>query len=717
MQEAHRVLNEVFGYDSFRLSQEKVIARLLEDKKNALVVFPTGGGKSLTFQIPGMCLPGLTLVISPLIALMKDQVDALVRRGVSAASLDSTLTLEQSRDVKSRVKDGSLKILYVAPERLNNEGFMNMMADVKIALLAVDEAHCISQWGASFRPEYLKIARFAEENVVERVLCLTATATPKVVEDICSSFDIEKPDGVFSAPVFRPNLALQVAHANTLDEKMARIMPMLERRTGPAIIYVTLQQQTQEVVDYLERHNIPATAYHAGISSDDRTAIQNKFMESEKDIVACTIAFGMGIDKADIRQVFHLYMPKTLENYSQEVGRAGRDGLESECLMFISPPDLPTLEGFARGDTCNKKDLEKFLHEVMSKPTAKDGTLDFNHYQQAKDYDIRSNALGLLYAQLELDYGYIRAITPMYTTYELTPAVNFGRVLKDSSMPATAIRTHWRTKNTRTGDKKYELDVVETALVSGVDRTDMVRQIGAWEMDGNVNVKASQVRARYKTFLDIPRPTKADELKQLTEELYARLLKKEEDDIAKIHQVLDFAKDDDCLAHNVAKYFGDPDAVPGGMCGKCTFCVTGSGLDFTPAPPTPINHAQILAILAACPERDDPRLLARMAFGITSPRLTALKCSTYHPLFGSMCTADFGGIVEAFEVECKKAGYERAEVVGTKRKAEGGSGGRGIIGGGSKGYGGGGRGGGRGRGGGGGRGYKGGGNGYKKARY
>ncbi|KAL1748478.1 P-loop containing nucleoside triphosphate hydrolase protein [Schizophyllum fasciatum] len=714
MEEAHRVLNEVFGYDKFRLSQEKVIARLLEDNQNALVVFPTGGGKSLTFQIPGMCLPGLTLVISPLIALMKDQVDSLVRRGVSAANLDSTLTVEQSRDVKFRVKDGTLKILYVAPERLNNEGFMNMMADVKISLLAVDEAHCISQWGASFRPEYLKIARFAEENNVERVLCLTATATPKVVADICTSFNIERPHGVFAAPVYRPNLALQVAHANNLDEKMARVIPMLERRTGPAIIYVTLQQQTQEVVNYLAAHNIPATAYHAGISSDERANIQNQFMESEKDIVACTIAFGMGIDKANIRQVFHLYMPKTLENYSQEVGRAGRDGLESECLMFISPPDLPTLEGFARGDTCNKRDLELFLQEVMMKPPAKDGTLDFNHYTQAKEYDIRNNALGLLYAQLELDYGFIRAITPMYSIYELTPGMNFDRVMQDKSLAANAIKTYWRTKRTRAGETKYELNVVDAAPLSGVDRTDMVRQIGAWEMDGNVSTRPSQVRARYKTFLDNPRPTEPEKIKRIVDELYARLLKKEEDDIAKIHQVLAFAKDDDCLAHNVAQYFGDPDAVPGGMCGKCTFCVTGSGLDFAPAPAAPIDPAQVKAVLAACPERDDPRLLARMAFGITSPRLTALKCSTAHPLFGSMCTADFTQVVAAFDAECKKEGYAKAEEVegraGVKRKApSGGSTGAARSYSASSGRGG------RGRGGGGGS--KGASNGYKKARY
>lgn len=655
MEKAREVLKDVFGFQSFRLSQEKAISRLIVDNENALVVFPTGGGKSLVYQVPGLCLDGLTLVISPLIALMKDQVDSLVSRGVNAASLDSTQPPERSKWIKAEVLAGKMKILYVAPERLNNEGFVNMMTQVKISLLAVDEAHCISQWGASFRPDYLKIARFAVELDVERVLCLTATATPSVSADICSSFLIAK-EGVFSTPVFRPNLSLRIEVAETLDEKIDRVVPLLKTRTGPSIIYVTLQKQTEEVANYLMPHGIDAMVYHAGLPSDRREKIQTAFMESKDGVVVCTIAFGMGIDKADIRQVIHLYMPKSLENYSQEVGRAGRDGVTSTCVMFLSSLDIPTLEGFCRGDTCSKQDLELWLQEVATKVPAPDGTLDFNHYKQGKDYDIRANVLGLCYAHLELDHGYIRAITPFYSFYEITP-LNSSRIFSDNSQIGKVIRTYWRRKSA-TG--KHEIDIVDAASRAGVDRADMARHISNWELDGSAEVKASQVRARY-TLLK-PFEKTAASIRALADEMHTRMLKQEEDSVKKLRQVIAFAIDDDCLAHNLAKHFGNEDAVPNDMCGSCTFCTTGQSVEFTLKSPTVVHPKQIQAVLDACPIRDDPRLLARMAFGVTSPRLTANKWSTSHTLFGSMVNVDFGHLVQAFDAECKKVGYQSLEV-------------------------------------------------------
>ncbi|KAG1908163.1 P-loop containing nucleoside triphosphate hydrolase protein, partial [Suillus fuscotomentosus] len=281
------------------------------DNENALVLYPTGGGKSLTYQVPALCLPvtyvtsltllqGLTVVISPLIALMKDQVDALVDRGVKAANLDSTLGAERAAWVKQGVVSRRLKLLYVAPGRLNNEGFITMMSRVKISLLAIDESHCISQWGASFRPEYLKIVHFAEEMDVERVLCLTATATPNVAEDICQSFFIDTQKGVFRTPVYRSNLALQVQVANTLDQKLDTLIPFSKSRTGPAIIYVTLQKHTEEVAGHLRPHGMkPMVYYHAGLNGDERARVQQQFMESDNGIVCATIAFGMGIDKGE----------------------------------------------------------------------------------------------------------------------------------------------------------------------------------------------------------------------------------------------------------------------------------------------------------------------------------------------------------------------------------------------------------------------------------
>ncbi|RDB29220.1 putative ATP-dependent DNA helicase RecQ [Hypsizygus marmoreus] len=654
MEKAHQILNDVFGFSSFRLSQEAVISRLLVNNENALVVFPTGGGKSLTYQVPALCLDGLTLVVSPLIALMKDQVDALANRGVKAANLDSTLNSDQAAFVKQEVLNGSLKMLYVAPERLNNEGFINMMSRVTISLLAVDEAHCISQWGASFRPEYLKIARFAVEHNVERVLCLTATATPTVSDDICKSFFINK-EGIFRTPVFRPNLSLNVEVADSLQTKLDRLVPLLKGCTGPTIVYVTLQRHAEEVVNQLRPHGIQAAVYHAGLPNEQRAKVQSDFMESESGIVVCTIAFGMGIDKANIRQIVHLYMPKTLENYSQEVGRAGRDGLPSACVMFLSPPDIPILEGFCRGDTCSEKDLQLWLQEVALREPAKDGTLDFNHYKQGREYDIRPNVLNLCYAQLELDYGYLRAITPFYSVYEINPRSNgWASIAANKSAIAAAIRAHCRPKGA-----KYEIDVVLAAAATGIDRIDLAKQISNWELDGLIDTKASQVRARYAILKALPKTT--EEIKTIAGEMFSRMLKREEEGIEKLRQVIEFATDDDCLAHNLAKYFGDSDAVPDGMCQRCTFCTTGESMEFSGRTTTPVDHAQIQAILRACPERDDPRLLARMAFGITSPRLTLNKWSTANPMFGSMVTMDFNALIAAFDSECKKVGYQKVE--------------------------------------------------------
>ncbi|TFY65149.1 hypothetical protein EVJ58_g2153 [Rhodofomes roseus] len=599
---------------------------------------------------------------------MKDQVDALVTRNVKAASLDSTLSADRAAWVKQEVLTGSMKILYVAPERLNNESFIALMRKVKISLLAVDESHCISQWGASFRPEYLKIARFAEELDVERVLCLTATATKNVAVDICKSFYIHPTEGVFRIPVYRPNLALRAQVVNNAAEKVAHILPMLQTRTGPAIIYVTLQKQAEEIADHLRPHGLEPMVYHAGLPAEDRERIQLQFMESEKGIVCATIAFGMGIDKANIRQAGHFSYCD-----AQEVGRAGRDGQESTCLMFLSAADIPVLEGFARGDTCAKRDIELWLQEVAMAKPASDGCIDFNHYQQAKVYDIRQNVLNLSFAELELDHGYIRAVTPYYSVYDIMARTNEGwqKVLSDKSKQAQALKSCWVPRGTG-----YQIDMAKAAEYSRLSRADLARgqRSSSYIVVGHVTTKASQVRARYQVLKPLPKAP--EEIQVLADQLYNKMLAREEEAVQKLRQVMEFATNDDCrftivrspelclntstltgLAHALASYFGDDDAVPNQMCGKCSFCLIGSGVEFAATAVSKPDPRQIRAILDVCTVRDDPRLLARMAFGITSPRLTVNKWSAAHPLFGSMVHVDFKALVEAFEKECKKAGY------------------------------------------------------------
>ncbi|KAF9519866.1 hypothetical protein BS47DRAFT_1002285 [Hydnum rufescens UP504] len=620
MDQARSVLKNVFGYPEFKLSQAQVVERLVVDNSNCLVLYPTGGGKSLCYQIPGICLPGLTLVISPLIALMKDQVDVLRAKGVKASNLDSTLSIDEGRAVKESIVNGSLKILYAAPERLNNEGFIQLMRNVTISLLAVDESHCISQWGASFRPDYLKIARFAEEFSVERCLCLTATATPEIAEDICKSFKIDPEHGVFRTPMYRPNLSFLVKTATSLDDKISQVVPILKSRTGPAIVYVTLQQQAQDTAMLLKKHGLDAKVYHAGIPSDERQAIQNHFMASDQGIVVATIAFGMGIDKNNIRQVIHLYMPKTLEGYSQEVGRAGRDGLKSSCVLFLCADDIPVLEGFCRGDTCSQTSVELWLGEVLLKAPEHDGALAFNHYEQGRLYDIRTNTLGLLYAELELQLELIRAVTPFYTIYYFTPcSPEANRAINDDSSPsAVAVRRAMRHKGSG-----YEIDVVASAS-EAFPRDQLAHQITRWEIEGLVDVKASQVRHRYQILK--PLPNSMAEITAIAEGMYQGMLKREADAVARLHRVLEFATVDDCLAQTLAAYFGDATAVPEGMCGSCTFCLTGAGTTFDPKFNTAVDEAKENILV-----------------------------------FGSMVETDFNVLLELFTKACEDGGGQKAE--------------------------------------------------------
>lgn len=286
--QAQELLLKHFGFDQFRPGQDRVIQSLL-DGRSALAVFPTGAGKSLCYQLPALAFEGITLVVSPLIALMKDQIDFLTARGIAAARLDSSLGLDETRAIADKLASGALKLLYVAPERFNNERFLAQIGRAKLSMLAIDEAHCISEWGHNFRPDYLKIADFAKSLGAERVLALTATATPSVVADIRKAFDIADDDAVVTG-FYRPNLRLATTPV-TAEKRDAVLLERLQKRPpGPTIVYVTLQKTAERIAKMLSGAGLPAEAYHAGMESDERSAIQERWMASDKGIVVATIA-------------------------------------------------------------------------------------------------------------------------------------------------------------------------------------------------------------------------------------------------------------------------------------------------------------------------------------------------------------------------------------------------------------------------------------------
>src|SRR6266545_1160031 len=458
-----------FGLASFRPGQQQVIDAL-RTRGAALAVFPTGGGKSLCYQLPALLFEGVTLVVSPLIALMKDQIDYLRRVGIAAARMDSSLTAAEVRDVADRLRSGSLKLLYVAPERFNNERFLGDLQSARIALFAVDEAHCISEWGHNFRPDYLKLAQAAREMGAERVLALTATATPAVVEDICGGFDIPRECAVVTG-FHRPNLVLYPTAVRQAERDALLVERLRERPPGPTIVYVTLQKTAEEVAERLAQAGFPARAYHAGMDTAPRTDVQEWWMASDRGIVVATIAFGMGIDKAAVRYVYHYNLPKSLESYSQEIGRAGRDGEPSAVEMLVCPADIPTLENFAYGDTPTEAALRGLVTEILGEG------LDFHVSLSdlSARHDIRLLVLRTALTYLEL-LGVLRQGTPFYGAHEVRPLLDPSEIAArfEGERAQFIISIFAAAKKGRIW---YTLDAAKVGAALGQDRGRVVRPI------------------------------------------------------------------------------------------------------------------------------------------------------------------------------------------------------------------------------------------------
>ncbi len=341
---AGQILKAVFGYARFRPLQDRIIHTVLE-KRDCLVVMPTGGGKSLCYQIPGLIFEGLTVVISPLIALMADQVAQLRELGVAAACLNSSLSPDIYRDTVEQIRSESLKLLYLAPETLLKPNLLALLSTVRVDGVCIDEAHCISQWGHDFRPEYRRLVPLRKRFPRAVWMALTATATPRIRRDIKASLDMESA-AEFVDSFDRANLFIEVrAKAHGLRQTLA----FVEKFPGESgIIYCYSRKATDQVCDFLQKQGISARAYHAGLSDEEREANQRAFIRDDVQIMVATIAFGMGIDKPDIRFVLHYHLPKSLEHYYQEIGRAGRDGLDAHCLLLLDPGDIPRLRYFIK---------------------------------------------------------------------------------------------------------------------------------------------------------------------------------------------------------------------------------------------------------------------------------------------------------------------------------------------------------------------------------
>ena len=634
----HQALRSHFGFDRFLPGQEQVVEHLLAGK-SAAAVFPTGGGKSLCYQLPALLLPGVTLVVSPLIALMKDQIDALSRRGIAAARLDSTLSSDQYAQTMRQARSGSLRLLYVAPERFQNERFRQAIGQIRVALFAVDEAHCISEWGHNFRPDYLKLVEFARECRAERLLALTATATPQVLEDVCRAFNIE-PKCAIRNSCYRPNLTVLTTPVSVTKREKQLLERLRERPAGPTIVYVTLQRTAGEIAALLSDQGFAARAYHAGLEDDVRAAVQDWFMNSTSGIVVATIAFGMGIDKADIRYVYHYNLPKSLENYSQEIGRAGRDGRPAVCEMLLCLDDLNPLENFAYGDTPSRAAIDRLVKEVFDQGPE----FDVSYYELSGLCDIRPLVVRTLLTYLELD-GFLAGGTPFFSSYRFQPLRTSAAILAefDGERRQFLYRLFQHAKKGRTW---FQIDLNEVVRALGVPRDRAVRALDYLGERGWLKVDVSGARHRYR------RLRAPSDLAALAESLHARSIVRERQELARLRQVVALAEHPGCQVALLCKHFGEARVKP---CGHCTRCLGGDRAA-TPrdriAPP--LDETIFAAALAVQRKNlavlGEPVVMARWLCGITSPALSKSKLSS-HPLFGALSQQSFSQLRERLESE------------------------------------------------------------------
>ena len=615
----YNTLEQVFGYPQFRAGQEAVVSAVLAGR-SAAAIFPTGSGKSLCYQLPALLLPHLTLVVSPLLALMQDQLAFLQRHGIAAASIDSAQSREDASSVMARAKAGELKILMISVERLKNERFRNFLQQVPISLLVVDEAHCISEWGHNFRPDYLKLPDYQRQFNIPQALLLTATATPNVIADMQTKFAIAEAD-VITTGFYRANLNLWVEPVSGAAKRQRLVQWMGARVGQPSIVYVTLQRTAEQIAEHLNQHGISANAYHAGLPHEQRESIQRQFMGGQLNCIVATIAFGMGIDKSDIRNVVHFDLPKSIENYSQEIGRAGRDGQPSDCLVLANRDSLNVLENFVYGDTPELAGIRCVLEELRG--AIPEGQWEFMLLPLSDQSNIRQLPLKTLLVQLELR-GLIAPRYAYFAEYRfkflIEPEVLLAKFEGERQQFVSAIiqtSTRARTWATVNFDTLYGQHQA--------DRNRVVKALDYFQEKGWIELESKQMTEVYSLLVS------DFDAEALSQELHAYFCAHESGEIKRIHAMLALFASDTCLSYRLARYFGDDQAPR--QCGHCSVCA--GQVARLPEPPAlaPLEDKNVEALCGAFIHRHQEyagsyppaERLTRFLCGISVPMFTKMK--------------------------------------------------------------------------------------------
>jgi ATP-dependent DNA helicase RecQ len=617
-------LERVFGFQQLRPGQERVVSAVLAGR-SAAAIFPTGSGKSLCYQLPALHLPHLTLVVSPLLALMQDQLAFLHGRGISAASIDSAQSREDASAVMARARSGELKILMISVERLKNERFRNFISQVPISLLVIDEAHCISEWGHNFRPDYLKLPDYQRQFNIAQVLLLTATATPPVIADMQKKFAIAA-DDVVTTGFYRPNLNLLVEPVGGAV-KQRRLEQWLGSKVGqPSIVYVTQQKTAEQVAVRLSQRDIAASAYHAGMAHEAREAIQRRFMAGQINCIVATIAFGMGIDKSDIRNVVHFDLPKSIENYSQEIGRAGRDGQPSDCLVLANRDSLNVLENFVYGDTPEQDGIRCVLDELLSSTAPGNngnGEWELMLNALSEQSNIRQLPLKTLLVQLELRgiiaprYAYFAEYRFKYLLEPEALLAKFEGERRQFVEALISTSPRARTWCTVDFDQLYQQHQAE--------RSRVIKALDYFQEKGWVELESKQMTEVY-TLLDPDFDPAA-----LSAELHGYFSQQEASEIRRIHAMLALFASEQCLSQRLAAYFGDGNAPQ--QCGHCSVC--RGHIAHLPAPPTlpPLAEQDLHSLCGGFVQKyqalkgsqPSAECLTRFLCGISVPLFTKLK--------------------------------------------------------------------------------------------
>lgn len=628
------ILQSTFGFDQFRPGQLEVVDELLNGSGRALAVFPTGAGKSLCYQLPALALDGTTLVVSPLLALMKDQIDFLHSKGVAAARLDSSLDANQTREVGDQLRRGELKLLYVAPERFNNERFRALLKGANLSLFAVDEAHCISEWGHNFRPDYLKLARYVEELNVPRVLALTATATPKVARSICQRFAIPA-TGSINTGFYRANLKMLLTPVRAEKRRDLLLARLQKRPAGSTVVYVTLQKTAEEVAGFLAQHGLDARAYHAGLDSEVRAQTQDWWMNSPERIVVATIAFGMGIDKSDVRFIYHFNLPKGLESYAQEIGRAGRDGKPAIVELFASRDDVATLENFVFGDTPTEESLKLLIQSL----DAMGDKFALKENELSQSCDLRSLVLRTALTYLELD-GVIKQGTPFYAGYEVAPLGNWNSVYEAFSSKAENFLRNLVSISKR-GTTWVKIDPDAASEKLACPREHIIRAVTLLEEKNVAQVRASDIRHQFERLVG------EFDVEALVAGLLEKFAARETAEIKRIGDVLKLVECAKCQTNALVGYFGERRMEP---CGHCGFCLSQKAALLPPETPrAPLDalvpREELSELQAQHPDAlGSPRQLARFLCGLSSPALSKARLGK-HRLWGKADEYRFGEVL------------------------------------------------------------------------